>query len=78
MLVRTERGRLALQAARAKLDVRGLDNPAALVRLDELDKKIANRSLQRKLDPDAPLFIDFEEHVRSYEGTDRRPVFIRH
>jgi coenzyme F420 hydrogenase subunit beta len=46
--------------------------------LDALDKKIANRSLQRKLDPDAPLFIDFEEHVRSYEGTDRRPVFIRH
>jgi hypothetical protein len=24
------------------------------------------------------LFIDFEEHVRSYEGTDRQPVFIRH
>ena len=34
--------------------------------------------LQRKLDPDAPLFIDFEEHVRAYDGTDRRPVFIRH
>jgi coenzyme F420 hydrogenase subunit beta len=75
--VRTERGRLAFQAARSKLDVRGLDDPAALVRLDTLDKKIANRTLQRKLDPDAPLFIDFEEHVRAYEGTDRRPVFIR-
>jgi len=78
VLIRTERGRLAFQAARAKLDVRGLDDPAALLRLDALDKKIAGRTLQRKLDPDAPLFIDFEEHVRTYDGTDRRPVFIRH
>jgi coenzyme F420 hydrogenase subunit beta len=60
------------------LDVRGLDDPAALLRLDALDKKIAGRTLQRKLDPDAPLFIDFVEHVRSYEGSDRQPVYIRH
>ena len=77
VLIRTERGRLAFQAPRSKLDVRGLDDPAALLRLDALDKKIADRSLQRKLDPDAPLFIDFEEHVRAYEGTDRQPVYIR-
>ena len=78
VLIRTERGRLAFQAARAKLDVRGLDDPTALLRLDALDKKIANRTLQRKLDPDAPLFIDFDEHVRAYEGSDRQPVYIRH
>src|ERR1700728_802172 len=78
VIIRTERGRLALQAARAKLDVRGLDDPAAPPRVDALDKKIANRTLQRKLDPDAPLFIDFEEHVRAYEGSDRQPVYIRH
>lgn len=77
VLIRTERGRLAFQAARSKLDVRGLDDPAALVRLDNLDKKIANRSLQRKFDPDAPLFIDYEDHVRSYQGSDRSPVTIR-
>ena len=41
LIVRTERGRLAFQAARSKLDVRGLDDPAALLRLDALDKKIA-------------------------------------
>ena len=64
VIIRTERGRLAFQAARSKLDVRGFDDPAALLRLDALDKKIADRSLQRKLDPDAPLFIDFEEHLR--------------
>jgi coenzyme F420 hydrogenase subunit beta len=77
VLVRTERGRLAFQTARRRLDVRELDDPAALVRLDQLDKRIAERSLQRKLDPDAPLFIDYEEHVRNYAGTDRRPVVIR-
>ncbi len=77
VLVRTERGRLAFQQARGKLDVRGLDDPAALIRLDNLDKRIALRSLERKFDPDAPLFIDYEEHVRNYEDTDRRPVTIR-
>jgi coenzyme F420 hydrogenase subunit beta len=77
VLVRTERGRLAFQQARGTLDVRGLDDPDALVRLDNLDKRIAFRSLQRSFDPDAPLFIDYEEHVRNYEGTDRRPVVAR-
>jgi len=77
VLVRTERGRLAFQQARSKLDVRGLDDPDALVRLDNLDKRIAVRSLQRKFDPDAPMFIDYDEHVRQYDGTDRQPVTIR-
>ncbi len=77
VLVRTERGRLAFQQARSKLDVRGLDDPDALVRLDNLDKRIAVRSLQRKFDPDAPMFIDYDEHVRNYDGTDRQPVVIR-
>jgi coenzyme F420 hydrogenase subunit beta len=77
VLVRTERGRLAFQQARSKLDVRGLDDPDALVRLDNLDKRIAVRSLQRKLDPDAPMFIDYDEHVRNYDRTDRQPVVIR-
>ncbi len=77
ILVRTERGRQAFGAARAMLDVRDLDDPAALLRLDRLDKRIAERSLRRRFDPDAPLFIDYEDHVRHYQGTDRRPVLIR-
>ena len=44
------------------------------MRLDNLDKRIAERTLQRKLDPDAPLFIDFAEHLDNYSGTDRAPV----
>ena len=77
VLVRTERGRLAFQSARTKLDVRALDDPDALVRLDNLDKRIAFKSLRRSFDPDAPLFIDYEEHVRTYEDSDRAPVVIR-
>ena len=77
VLVRTERGRRAFEAARKDLDVRDLDDPDALLRLDRLDKRIASRSLQRPFDPGAPLFIDYEEHVRNYEGTARQPVLIR-
>ncbi len=74
VLVRTEAGRLAFDRARGRLDVRDLDNREALVRLDNLDKRVAERSLQRKLEPDGPLFIDFAEHLDSYRGTDRAPV----
>lgn len=74
VLVRTEAGRLAFDRARGRLDVRDLDDPEALMKLDRLDKRIAERTLQRKLDPDAPMFIEFAEHLGNYEATDRAPV----
>jgi coenzyme F420 hydrogenase subunit beta len=74
VLVRTERGRIALDNARGRLDFRELDTPEALVRLDNFDKRIAFESLRRPFDPDAPLFIDYAEHVAAYEGSDRAPV----
>ena len=74
VLVRTERGRRALDNARGRLDFRELDNPEALVKLDAFDKRIAFDSLRRPFDPDAPLFIDYAEHVSAYQGTDRAPV----
>jgi len=73
-IIRTERGLAAFERARSKLDVRTLDDPDALVRLDNLDKRIAFRSLERPFDPDGPLFVDYEDHVRDYAGTDRRAV----
>jgi len=39
-----------------------------------VDKRIAFRSLERTFDPDAPLFVDYEDHVRDYAGTDRAAV----
>ena len=60
------------------LDFRELDNPEALVKLDAFDKRIAFDSLRRPFDPDAPLFIDYAEHVSAYEGSDRAPVVADH
>ena len=74
VLVRTERGRRALDNARGRLDFRELDNPEALVKLDAFDKRIAFDSLRRPFDPDAPLFIDYAEHVSAYADSDRAPV----
>jgi len=78
VLVRTERGRKALDNARGRLDFRELDNPEALVKLDAFDKRIAFDSLRRPFDPDAPLFIDYAEHVAAYQDTDRAPVPHEH
>ncbi|MHB8328230.1 MAG: Coenzyme F420 hydrogenase/dehydrogenase, beta subunit C-terminal domain [Acidimicrobiales bacterium] len=74
LLIRTEAGLQAFNRARGRLDVRDLDDPEALHKLDRLDKRVAERSLQRKLDPEAPLFIDYAEHLSGYSGTDRAPV----
>ncbi|HVC67460.1 MAG TPA: Coenzyme F420 hydrogenase/dehydrogenase, beta subunit C-terminal domain [Acidimicrobiales bacterium] len=74
VLVRTERGRRALDNARGRLDFRELDDPGALVKLDAFDKRVAFDSLRRPFDPDAPLFIDYADHVSHYEGSDRAPV----
>ena len=77
LLVRSQRGRDALERSRASLDLRDLDDPAALLRLDELDKRIADRSLERPFDVNGPMFMDFDEHLKNYNGTTRSPVTIR-
>lgn len=75
VLVRSEIGRKVLALAAGRLELAQIDRPEALLKLDALDKKVASRSLQRPLDPDGPLFIDFADHVATYEGTERAPVF---
>lgn len=74
VLVRSDEGKMAFDAVRGKLELRELDKPEALDKLDGLDKKTAFASLKRTFDPDAPMFIDFEDHLENYEGTDRAPV----
>jgi coenzyme F420 hydrogenase subunit beta len=74
VLVRTHAGRAAFQRVRDRLELRDLDRVEALHKLDALDKRIALQTLERPFDPSAPLFIDFEEHVRAYGGTDRAPA----
>jgi coenzyme F420 hydrogenase subunit beta len=77
MLIRSSRGLEAFDRARGSLDVRELDDPAALMRLDALDKRKALETLEREFDVDGPMFIDFEEHLKAYQGTARTPVEIR-
>ena len=74
VLIRSEEGLEAFSHVREKLSTRSLDKPQALDKLDALDKRVAFSSLKRAFDPDAPLFIDYEEHLSNYAGTDRAPV----
>jgi coenzyme F420 hydrogenase subunit beta len=74
VLLRSEEGLVAFESVRDKLELRPLDKPQALDKLDGLDKRVAFSSLKRAFDPDAPLFIDYEEHLNDYAGTDRAPV----
>jgi coenzyme F420 hydrogenase subunit beta len=74
VLLRSEEGLAAFDSVRDRLELRPLDKPQALDKLDGLDKRVALGSLKRAFDPDAPLFIDYEEHLNDYAGTDRAPV----
>jgi coenzyme F420 hydrogenase subunit beta len=74
VLVRSEEGMMAFEQVRERLELRGLDKPEALDKLDALDKRVAFKSLKRAFDPEAPLFIDYEEHLENYTGTDLAPA----
>lgn len=77
VLVRTRAGQDAFARVRDRLELRPVDAPDRLLKLQAMDRRVANKTLQRPLDPDAPLFVDFEEHVAFYEGSSRQPVRIR-
>jgi coenzyme F420 hydrogenase subunit beta len=74
VLIRTQEGLEAFAHVRDKLLTRSLDKPQALDKLDALDKRVAFSSLKRAFDPDVPRFIDYEEHLNNYAGTDRAPA----
>ncbi|HLI50620.1 MAG TPA: Coenzyme F420 hydrogenase/dehydrogenase, beta subunit C-terminal domain [Thermomicrobiaceae bacterium] len=74
ILVRTAAGKRAIEQSRARLELHDLERPEALEKLDALDKKVAAGALKRPFDPEAPLFIDFAEHLQHYAGSDRAPV----
>ncbi|HLL50924.1 MAG TPA: Coenzyme F420 hydrogenase/dehydrogenase, beta subunit C-terminal domain [Thermomicrobiales bacterium] len=74
VLIWTDAGFAAFQHVAPRLEIRELDKPQAIEKLDALDKSVAFKNLKRTYDPDAPLFIDYEAHLRQYAGTDRAPV----
>ncbi|MCU1494366.1 MAG: Coenzyme hydrogenase/dehydrogenase, beta subunit terminus [Acidimicrobiaceae bacterium] len=75
ILVRTNAGAAAFERAIPSLELAEIERPEALEKLDRLDKRVASESLRRPLDPDGPMFIDFAEHLASYEGSDRSPIW---
>ena len=77
VLVRTEAGRRALAVASTALELADDVDTDALLRLDALDKRRARAALGRELDPDGPLFVDFEAYLAEVDGTARVPVVLR-
>jgi coenzyme F420 hydrogenase subunit beta len=75
VLVRTESGEQFFDLVAEHLDLTDLSRPEALEKLDRFDKKVAMEAMKRQLDPEGPLFVDFEEHLAFYGGTDRAPVW---
>lgn len=74
ILLWTETGQRAFECVVPKLEIKELERPQAIEKLDALDKTVALANLKRPYDPHGALFIDYEEHLQSYEGTDRAPV----
>ena len=74
VLVRTEDGRKAWEAASDHLDVHDLEDLEPLRRMEERNRTRAIKAMEREYDPDAPLWITYGEHLADYEGTDRAPV----
>jgi len=76
VLVRT-RGPGSLQQARGKLDVRASMIPAALIRLDNLDKRIALRSSSASSTPTPRCSSTTRSTCATTRGHGSRPVTIR-
>jgi coenzyme F420 hydrogenase subunit beta len=74
VLIWTEAGREAFERVKPRLEVRGLDRPQAIEKLEALDTSVALANLKRPFDPGGALFIAYDEHLDFYAGTDRAPV----
>lgn len=74
VLVRTPAGAKAFDRAADRLEVSGLENPSALLKLDAFDRKVTLGALKRDFAPDGPLFIRYGDHAAAYAGSDRAPV----
>jgi coenzyme F420 hydrogenase subunit beta len=74
VLVWTNAGQAAFQQVAPRLELRELDRPQAIAKLEALDRSVAFEHLKRPFDPRGPLFIDYEAHVQHYADTERAPV----
>ncbi len=77
VLARTEVGRAALERALGVLEVAPLEDLGPLRKLDAANRRRAESTLGRPIDPAGSLFISFDEHLDVHDGTDRAPVIAR-
>jgi coenzyme F420 hydrogenase subunit beta len=66
VIVRNETGMEMWKAAEPVLDYHDLEDRGAIGGLQSWDKKQALEALERPFDPDAPRFIEYEDHVEHY------------
>ena len=74
VLVRTEAGRRALADGAAALELEPLANLDSIMRTAQRERRLAERSIARDFEPEAPLWVSYSEHVNAYLGTTRTPV----
>lgn len=72
-IVRSARGDAAWSAATDALEVRELDEPAAIDRVASWNDRRARAALPREFDPAGRLSISYEAHREAYDGTARAP-----
>lgn len=73
LLVRTDAGQAAIDAARDELVLEELEGTDAIAGFDAWNRREASAALPRELDPDGDLSITYAEHRDAYDGTDREP-----
>ncbi|MEF8781753.1 MAG: Coenzyme F420 hydrogenase/dehydrogenase, beta subunit C-terminal domain [Haloarculaceae archaeon] len=66
VILRTEQGLEAWELTEPDLDYHDLEDRSAIGGLQSWDKKKAFEALERPFDPDAPLFVDYADHVAEY------------
>ncbi len=73
VLIRTEAGMDAWVKAAGAFDEAPIEDLSAVDRLARKNLDRAQQHLQRDYEPEGPLWIGYEEHLESHEGTDRAP-----
>ena len=73
LLVRTETGEKAIFSALSGLHLEPLVDLGPISRIAAQDRKRAERTSARGIDPDGNLWISYTEHLDYYSGTERTP-----
>ncbi len=74
VIVRTEAGEAAWQAAAGALEWQPLADLEPVLGVERRNRRRALRHLRRDYAPEGSLWIPYSEHLRAYAGSDRAPV----